>query len=94
MSTTGASFAAKTMYFDNHDKNVKFEIWDTAGQEKYRSLTKIFYKDASVAILVYDICRKPSFDDLKNVWLPQLREQAPKKLSKFLINKFSNCNSC
>ena len=82
MSTTGASFAAKTMYFENHDKNVKFEIWDTAGQEKYRSLTKIFYKDASVAILVYDICRKPSFDDLKNVWLPQLRDQAPKKLSK------------
>ena len=80
MSTTGATFAAKTMYFPNHDKNVKFEIWDTAGQEKYRSLTKIFYKDASVAILVYDICRKQSFEDIKNFWYGQLKEQAPKKL--------------
>jgi small GTP-binding protein len=93
MSTTGATFAAKTMYFDNHDKNVKFEIWDTAGQEKYRSLTKIFYKDASVAILVYDICRKQSFEDIKNFWLGQLKEQAPKKLSKFYIYK-SYCYRC
>lgn len=87
MSTTGATFAAKTMYFENHDKNIKFEIWDTAGQEKYRSLTKIFYKDASVAILVYDICRKQSFEDIKNFWYGQLKEQAPKKLSNLMYFK-------
>lgn len=88
MSTTGASFAAKTMNFDKFDKNLKFEvfivlnqIWDTAGQEKYRSLTKIFYKDASVAIMVYDITRKESFDEIKNYWHSQLKEHAPKKLS-------------
>lgn len=82
MSTSGASFAAKTMYFEEYDKNHKFEIWDTAGQEKYRALTKIFYKDASVAVLVYDITRKESFEEIKNYWLPQLKENAPKKLSK------------
>ncbi len=59
------------------------KIWDTAGQEKYRALTKIFYKDASVAILVYDITRKQSFDEIKNYWYGQLKEHAPKKLSKF-----------
>lgn len=87
MSTTGASFAAKTMAFDRFDKNLKFEIWDTAGQEKYRSLTKIFYKDASVAIMVYDITRKESFEEIKNYWYGQLREHAPKKLSKSKLKR-------
>lgn len=103
MSTTGASFAAKTMYFEKYDKTVKFEvnfgkitiiviqIWDTAGQEKYRTLTKIFYKDAAVAILVYDITRKGSFDEIKNYWYAQLKEHAPKKLSKILYaNNFQS----
>ena len=56
---------------------IKFEIWDTAGQEKYRSLTKIFYKDAAVAILVYDITRKESYEELKNYWYNQLKECSP-----------------
>ena len=54
------------MTFDEFNgKTIKFEIWDTAGQEKYRALTKIFYKDAGVAILVYDISRKESFEEIK-----------------------------
>ncbi len=52
LPTDGASFATKNMYIPDHDKNIKFDvyifklmkIWDTAGQEKFRSLTKIFYK--------------------------------------------------
>lgn len=87
MATAGASFVSKTMYFDNYDKTMKFEIWDTAGQEKYRSLSKIFYKDATVAILVYDITRKQSFEEIKKYWISQLKEQAPKKLSKKNILK-------
>jgi small GTP-binding protein len=102
MSTTGASFAAKTMSFDRFDKNLKFEviitiyikIWDTAGQEKYRSLTKIFYKDASVAIMVYDITRKESFEEIKNYWYGQLREHAPKKLSNSVLFNKSHCYCC
>ena len=48
MSTTGASFAAKTMMLEEENQSVKFEIWDTAGQERYRALAKVFYKNASV----------------------------------------------
>ena len=52
MSTTGASYVGKNMTFDEYGgRSIKFDIWDTAGQEKYRALTKIFYKDASIAIL-------------------------------------------
>ena len=47
---------------------------DTAGQEQYRSLTKYFYKDAPVAILVYDITQKVSFENMKNYWFNQLLE--------------------
>ena len=81
MSTTGASYAGKTMTFDEFQgKCIKFEIWDTAGQEKYRALTKIFYKDAKVAILVYDITRKESFDEIKSYWYNQIKESAPKDI--------------
>ena len=81
MSTTGASYAGKTMAFEEFGgKCIKFEIWDTAGQEKYRALTKIFYKDAGVAILVYDITRKESFDELKDYWYNQIKECAPENI--------------
>ena len=85
ISTTGASYAGKTMTFDEFGgKSIKFEIWDTAGQEKYRSLTKIFYKDAGAAILVYDITRKESFDELQKYWLNQIKDYAPKDISKLI----------
>ena len=85
ISTTGASYAGKTMTFDEYGgKSIKFEIWDTAGQEKYRSLTKIFYKDAGAAILVYDITRQDSFDEIKKYWLQQIKEFAPKDISKLI----------
>ena len=81
MSTTGASYAGKTLSFDEFGgKCIKFEIWDTAGQEKYRALTKIFYKDAGVAILVYDITRKESVDEIKEYWYNQIKECAPKNI--------------
>lgn len=92
MSTTGASFAGKTMTFEEYGKTVKFDIWDTAGQEKYRALTKIFYKDASIAVLVYDITRRESFEELKKYWYNQVKEHAQKNISIFSYNFFSNWN--
>ena len=61
---------------------VGLTIWDTAGQEKYRSIIKIFYKDANVAILVYDISRRESFEEIKNYWYGQVKDNALKKTSK------------
>ena len=83
ISTTGASYAGKTMTFDEYNgKSIRFEIWDTAGQEKYRSLTKIFYKDAGAAILVYDITRKESYEEIQKYWYNQIKDHAPKNISK------------
>ena len=84
VTTTGASYAGKDMVFkDFNNQVVKFEIWDTAGQEKYRSLTQIFYKDSQIAILVYDITNEESFEEIEKYWYQQLKECAPKDISKY-----------
>ena len=85
ISTTGASYCAKTLSFEEYGgKTIKFEIWDTAGQERYRSLAKVFYKNSRVCILVYDITRKASFEELKNYWIKEIKENAPENTSKFI----------
>ena len=66
-----AQFISKTIEFKDYKQSIKFDIWDTAGQEKYKSLAKIFYKDARVICLCYDITSKRSFVELKDYWYEQ-----------------------
>ena len=68
VTSLSAQFVSKTVEFANLEKAIKFDIWDTAGQEKYRALAKIFYKDAKVIFLVYDITDSKSFSELKTYW--------------------------
>ena len=68
VTSLSAQFISKTVEFQNLGKAIKFDIWDTAGQEKYRALAKIFYKDAKVIFLVYDITDAKSFNELKSYW--------------------------
>ena len=72
-----AQFIRKTMDFADN-KYITFDIWDTAGQEKYRSLAKIFYKDAKAIVLVYDITSKDSFVQMKEYWYEQIKQQGNK----------------
>jgi len=76
-STSNASYITKKKILNN--KSYDINLWDTAGQEKYRSLTKIFIKEAKIAILVYAIDNKNSFDDL-NMWLNTIKEINSDKL--------------
>ena len=78
-SSTGGSYSSKTLSFNN-GKKIKLEIWDTAGQERYRALSKLFYNNAYAAILVYDITKKSTFDEVKNYWIKQLKESAPEDI--------------
>jgi small GTP-binding protein len=77
-----SQFVIKTEYFEKENKKLKFEIWDTAGQKEYRSLAKIFYKDAAVLILVYDTSNKSSFEELKNYWIGEIKNRARKDVGK------------
>ena len=78
-STIGGTFNSKSIKCNNN-KTLNLEIWDTAGQERYRCVTKMFYKEADVAILVYDITSKSSFEELKNYWVEQVLEASPKNI--------------
>ena len=72
----GASYSRKTIKLGKN--KVSFEIWDSTGQEKYRSLP-IFYKDVNVALLVYDITNRISFDEIKNSWYNLVMKYANSK---------------
>ena len=67
-TTVTAQFISEEIKFPEFEKSIKFNIWDTVGQEKYRSLAKIYYKDAEVIIFVYDITKKFTFDSIKDYW--------------------------
>ena len=73
-------YSSKDIFYEKANRKIRYEIWDTAGQEKYRSINKIFYQDATIAILVFDITRKDTFDTLKNYWYGELRDNAPKDI--------------
>ena len=70
------------------DKNIKLQIWDTCGQEAYRALISSFYKNSSLAILVYAIDSVESFNNLE-IWLNDIKTQANPDIKIILIgNKF------
>lgn len=80
--TTGGTFFSKLMILEDEKKSIKFEIWDTAGQEKYRALTKLFYKNAAVCIIVYDITRASSFEEIKKFWIEEIKKNCAEDTSK------------
>ena len=91
MTTPGANFITKKVEFPQYKKSIKFEIWDTAGQERYRSLAKVFYNNAAACLLVFDITNKDSFDDIKNYWIPEIKENGQKDIILALAgNKSDN----
>ena len=77
-STMVGYCSTKQVYYEKTDQKINYEIWDTAGQEKYRSLGKHFYKDSFIVILVYNITSRESFENLKNVWLEDVMNYGEK----------------
>ena len=67
-----STFTSKIVNITNSKKAIRFDLWDTAGQEKYRSLAKIFYKDARIIIFVYEITSNKSYEGLLNYWYQQV----------------------
>lgn len=84
IASIGASFISKTVEINN--RTIKYELWDTAGQEQYRSVAKIFYQNASVVILVYDITKQSSFDAIKNYWIKEIKKNIQDDASKNTFN--------
>ena len=78
-STHVAGFISKSMMVPKLSGTVRFQIWDTAGQEKYQSMAEMYYKDAEAAIVVFDMTRMDSYEGLKR-WVGELKEKGPEKI--------------
>jgi Ras-related protein Rab-6A len=63
-----------TMKIDNKENELTLSLWDTAGQEKFRCLNKLFFKEAKIAIIVCDITKKKSFDEIHSFWYNYIKE--------------------
>ncbi|XP_019168642.1 PREDICTED: ras-related protein RABA1f-like [Ipomoea nil] len=81
-STIGVEFATRTIEVD--DKLAKAQIWDTAGQERYRAITSAYYRGAVGALLVYDITRHITFDNVER-WLRELRDHTDQNIVVMLV---------
>lgn len=77
VNTVGASFLSKTVVVEELNRTFKYQIWDTAGQEKYRSLAPMYYRGAAAAIVVYDITRANTFEKVKH-WIKELHQLGPR----------------
>jgi small GTP-binding protein len=70
ISTIGVDFRLKTFYL--LENQIKLQLWDTAGSERFRSLTKNYYRNADIVFLVFDITNKQTFDNLE-YWIHEVK---------------------
>jgi len=85
--TIGVEFGARMITIDN--RQIKLQIWDTAGQESFRSITRSSYRGAAGALLVYDITRRETFNHLTR-WLEEARQNANQSMVIMLIGNKSD----
>ena len=81
-ATIGVEFGAKNVEINN--KIYRIQIWDTAGQENFRSITRAYYKNSVCALVVYDITNKETFENVQT-WIEDCKNQSPKTIFLVLI---------
>eukprot|EP01102_Stenamoeba_stenopodia_P004393 TRINITY_DN14701_c0_g1_i1.p1 TRINITY_DN14701_c0_g1~~TRINITY_DN14701_c0_g1_i1.p1 ORF type:complete len:222 (-),score=53.64 TRINITY_DN14701_c0_g1_i1:73-738(-) len=89
ISTIGVDFKVKMLEIDG--KKVKIQVVDTAGQERFRTITANYYRGAQGVMMVYDITDTKSFENI-NHWLKNVRENAPPSAIKILVGNKSDLN--
>jgi len=86
-ATLGIEFANKHLIYNNTDYLI--QIWDTAGQENFRSVTRAYYKASAVAMVVYDITKEETFEHIQ-AWLKDCKELAPRTVLLVLVGNKSD----
>lgn len=89
-TTVGVEFGAKKLELNGN--NIKAQIWDTAGQERYKSITNAYYKGSKGALLVYDITKKESFDNIDR-WILELKNNGESEVTIILIGNKSDLDA-
>jgi Ras-related protein Rab-1A len=82
LPTIGIDFKLKTLTIN--DKRIKLQIWDTAGQDRFKTVNKNYYRGAHGILLMYDITQFDSFKNL-NSWLIEIEKNANKNVVKLLV---------
>ena len=81
-ATVGVEFGSKLFIHENH--KIKAQIWDTAGQEKYKAITGAYYKGSKGALVIYDITRKDTFANIEK-WVNDLKTTGDPKITIIII---------
>lgn len=89
-TTIGVEFATKSIQWG--DKIIKAQIWDTAGQERYRAITSAYYRGAVAALLVYDITKLHTFQNVEK-WLQELKDYADDNIVVMLVGNKTDLNN-
>ena len=82
LATIGIDFKLKELMID--DKLIKLQIWDTAGQDRYKSITKTYYKGSQGIVLVYDVTSMDTFEKIQH-WIKQIENNASRNVKKVLV---------
>ena len=85
--TIGVEFGAKNIQINN--QIFRIQIWDTAGQENFRSITRAYYKNSVCALVVYDISSRDSFNNV-TTWIEDCKNQSPKTIFMVLVGNKSD----
>lgn len=87
-ATVGIDFLSKTVYLDN--RAVRLQLWDTAGQERFRSLIPNYIRDSAVAVVIFDVCNRKTFENLDR-WVKNVQQERAGEVVVLIIgNKIDN----
>ena len=73
LSTAGLCYTEKTVLIKDYNQSIKFEIFDTAGEERFRSIVKLYYGKSDVCIFTYDTTNRVLFEKIKNYWIKEMK---------------------
>ena len=90
MTTIGLDYRLKSLKLKS-GKELKLQIWDTAGQERFRTITKSYYKGSEGIILIYDVTKRESFENVKT-WVSQIREEVCQKAVIYVVGNKIDMN--
>ncbi|CAD8111496.1 unnamed protein product [Paramecium sonneborni] len=88
--TIGVEFGAKPIEVD--DLNIKLQVWDTAGQEAFKSITRTYYRSAAGALIVYDVTKRESFNSVQT-WIEEAKQNGNQTMSMILVGNKTDLES-
>ena len=88
-STIGALEHRKLYHLEQSDKTFNISLWDVSGQDKFRSIANMYFRDADAALILYDITNRKSFEAVQS-WINELHEKAPTNITIIVVGNKSD----